>query len=542
MEDRPHRPIDDARLSGEKPTPVLRLTDISKSFSGAKALDRVSLDVLPGEVHGLLGKNGSGKSTLVKVLAGFHAPDPGGRLESNGEPVPLPLGPGDFRRLGMSFCHQNLGLIPSLTVLENLRLAHLTTARTLRIDWAAERRQARAALERFALDLDIGERVDRLSPVERALLAIVRAFEDNRATTAATGRPGLILLDEPTPFLPRQGVDKLFALVRSIAATGSSVIYISHDIDEVMTITDRVTVLRDGRMVGERVTREATHAQIVELIVGRTFARLPANLHEHRPAAEGHIIIRGLAGKTLKSTDLALGRGEILGVTGLIGSGYEEIPYLLFGAQPCRSGSLAIDGGAATALVGVTPRRALDLGLALLPGDRQAAGGIDSLTIADNMLLPDLDRFFRRGRLDRAAMQREALALCARFEVKPNDPTEKLAKLSGGNAQKVLIARLMNRKPKLLLLDEPTQGVDVGTRVQIFAALREAAAQGMSVICASSDAEQLAELCDRVLVFARGAICDEIAGPALTKDAVAEACYASMDLSRRPAAAELQAG
>ncbi len=541
MEDRSHRPADDARLSPERPTPVLRLTNISKSFAGAKALDRVSLDVLPGEVHGLLGKNGSGKSTLVKVLAGFHAPDPGGRLESNGEPVPLPLGPGDFRRLGMSFCHQNLGLIPSLTVLENLRLAHLTTARTMRLDWAAERRQARAALDRFALDLDIGARVDRLSPVERALLAIVRAFEDNRAATAATGRPGLILLDEPTPFLPRQGVDKLFALVRSISATGSSVIYISHDIDEVMTITDRVTVLRDGRMVGERVTREATHAQIVELIVGRTLARLPANPHDRRPAA-AETVIRWLTGKTLKPTDFAVGRGEILGVTGLIGSGYEEIPYLLFGAQPCRSGSLAMDGGAETALVGQTPRTALDQGLALLPGDRQAAGGIDSLSIADNMLLPDLDRFFRRGRLDRAAMQREALALCARFEVKPNDPTEKLAKLSGGNAQKVLIARLMNRKPKLLLLDEPTQGVDVGTRVQIFAALREAAAEGMSVICASSDAEQLAELCDRVLVFARGAICDEIAGPALTKDAVAEACYASMDLSRRPSAAELQAG
>jgi ribose transport system ATP-binding protein len=542
MEDRPHRPGDDARLSTGRPTPVLRLTDIRKSFAGAVALDGVSLDVLPGEVHGLLGKNGSGKSTLVKVLAGFHAPDPGGRMESNGEPVALPLGPGDFRRLGMSFCHQNLGLIPSLTVLENLRLAQMTTARTARIDWSRERRQAREALDRFELDLDIGERVARLSPVERALLAIVRAFEDNRAATAASGKPGLILLDEPTPFLPRAGVDKLFALVRSIAATGSSVIYISHDIDEVLTITDRATVLRDGRKAGELVTREATHGQIVEMIVGRSLARLPAASHADRPAAPGGIVIAGLAGEVLQPSDIALGRGEILGVTGLIGSGYEEIPYLLFGAQPCRAGSLKIEGGAPMPLGAMTPRKALDRGLALLPGDRQHAGAIGSLSIADNMLLPDLDRFFRRGRLDRGAMARQALALCARFEVKPNDPAETLAKLSGGNAQKVLIARLMNLGPRLLLLDEPTQGVDVGTRVQIFAALREAAAQGMSVICASSDAEQLAELCDRVLVFARGAVCDEIAGPSLTKDAVAEACYASMDLSRRPGPADRHVG
>jgi ribose transport system ATP-binding protein len=516
---------------GAKTLPVLHVADITKTFGGAKALAGVSFTVMPGEVHGLLGKNGSGKSTLVKILAGFHAPDPGGRLEFNGEHVPLPLKPGDFRRLGMSFVHQNLGLAPSLTVLENLRFAHLAVERRSFINWRAERRAAIEALGRFGLTLDPNERIDRLSPVERALLAIVRAFEEIRAECAATGRPGLVLLDEPTPFLPREGVDKLFALMRSIAATGSSVIFISHDIEEVLTITDRVTVLRDGRVAGELETAQATHDQIVEQIVGRSLARRAEPVHDQTTAHAPYVRVDDVAGATLRPTNFSIGKGEILGLTGLIGSGYEEAPYLIFGARPCRSGVLKFAAGPAIALAAMSPNRAIGLDFALLPGDRQNASGVDSLSVVDNMLLPDVSRFFRGGFLRRGAMVREARALGTRYEVRPNDPSAKLSSLSGGNAQKVLIARWMNRNPKLLLLDEPTQGVDVGTRVQIYAALRAAAAAGMSIVCASSDAEQLAEICDRVLVFARGRICREMSGTELSKDGIAEACYASINLS-----------
>ncbi len=513
-----------------KALPVLKLTDITKSFGGEKALSGVSFQVAPGEVRGLLGKNGSGKSTLVKILAGFHVPDPGGSLEFNGTPVPLPLKPGDFRRLGMSFVHQNLGLVPTLTVLENLRFAHLTTARRATINWRAERAAARDALARFELAIGTEQRIDRLTPVERALLAIVRAFEEIRAEREATGRPGLVLLDEPTPFLPREGVEKLFGLVRQIAASGSSVIFISHDIEEVMTITDTVTVLRDGMVAGELVTARATHDQVVEMIVGRSLAKIAHASHTaavHTP----FVAVEDLAGKILKPTGLAIGKGEILGVTGLIGSGYEEVPYLLFGARPSRSGTIGFDGAAPLPLAQMSPQRAIALDMALLPGDRQGASGVDSLPVVDNMFLPDIGRFFRAGRLSRGAMLKEALALGSRYEVKPNDPAVKLSTLSGGNAQKVLIARWMNRNPKLLLLDEPTQGVDVGTRVQIFAAIREAARAGMSVLCASSDAEQLAEICDRVLVFAKGRVVRKITGQGLTKDGIAEACYASIDLA-----------
>lgn len=509
--------------------PVLSLRDIAKSFGGAKALKGISFEVRAGEVHGLLGKNGSGKSTLVKILAGFHSCDPGGTMEFNGEAVTLPLKPGDFRRLGMSFVHQNLGLVSSLTVLENLRLSSLTSMAHSFINWPAERRQAREALARFGLALDPDERIDRLSAVDRALLAIVRAFEEIRVASERTGKPGLVLLDEPTPFLPRQGVEKLFGLVRSIASHGSSVVFISHDIDEVMTITDRATVLRDGSVAGSLVTAKATHEDVVEMIVGRKLARSAPVRSTERVERAPRVTIENLSSAKLKNCSLTVGKGEILGLTGLIGSGYEELPYLAFGARPPNSGTIAFDDGKAVAMSSLNPRKAIDMGLALLPGDRQGASGVDSLSIVDNMFLPDIERFFWNGVLHNGRMKAEAKVVGELFEVRPNDPLLKLSALSGGNAQKVLIARWMNRHPTLLLLDEPTQGVDVGTRQSIFLALRAAAAKGMSVICASSDAEQLADICDRVLVFARGSICDEIEGDEISKESIAEACYASLD-------------
>ena len=515
------------RLAPAGPPPVLSVTGIAKTFGGARALAGVSFDVRPGEVHGLLGKNGSGKSTLVKILAGFHAPDAGGRMAFNGEDVPMPLRPGDFRRLGMSFVHQNLSLVPSLTVLENLRFAELASAKVPYIDWRAERRLAVEALERFGLDLDPSERVDRLSAVDRALLAIVRAFEEIRLATAETGKPGLVLLDEPTPFLPQEGVARLFELIRGIVATGSSVIFISHDIDEVREITDRATVLRDGAVAGQVVTREASHGDFVELIVGERLARLEGSRHAGRREFRARAAVRGVAGRGLQPTDVTVGEGEILGLTGLIGSGYEELPYLVFGARRAAAGTVTLGGGAVD-LSGMQPAAALEMGMALLPGDRNGASGIGSLPVFENMFLPDMERFFAGGVMRFGRLRREAKTLGETYQVRPNDPDLVLSALSGGNAQKVLLARWMNRKPLLLLLDEPTQGVDVGTRAMIFDALRRAAGEGMSILCASSDAEQLAEICDRVLVFAKGRVVRELTGADLTRTGIAAATYASV--------------
>jgi ribose transport system ATP-binding protein len=298
-----------------------------------------------------------------------------------------------------------------------------------------------------------------------------------------------------------------------------------------MEITDRISVLRDGALAGELWRNEATHEKIVEMIVGRRLEEAPARSDDTAGERPVFARITGLSGKMLESVSLSVRRGEILGLTGLIGSGYEEIPYLVFGARPGRAGEIALAGKSPVPQADITPRSAIESGFALLPADRQGASGVDSLSVADNMLLPDVGRFFRKGRMRNREMVRFARELGARFEVRPNDPALKLSALSGGNAQKVLVARWMNRSPVLLLLDEPTQGVDVGTRQQIFAALRDAADKGMTVICASSEAEQLALICDRVLVFGKGRIIREIGGDDLSKDVISAACYASAQLS-----------
>ena len=509
--------------------PTLRLENISKSFQATRALDSVSIDVMPGEVHGLLGTNGSGKSTLIKVLAGFHAPDAGGRMQFNGQDVSLPLKPSDFRRLGMSFVHQNLGLVPSLTVLENLRLAQIALAAKGMINWRREKAAAHETLERYGVHIESWRRVDELSAVNRALLAIVRAFEEIREGSEITGKPGLVLLDEPTPFLPKEGVEKLFDLVRRIKAHGSSVIFISHDIEEVMQITDRVTVLRDGRVSGQIDTRDATHEKMVEMIIGRKLeqsADPQTLLTEKKPTFAS---IRGLQGHGIPPCDIDIGKGEILGMTGLIGSGYDKIPYLVFGANSADGGSIALPGAEPMDISAMTPKKAIKNNFALLPGDRAEQSGVGSISIFENMLLPDIEKYFSHGFLSNRSMKKEAFRLGQEYEVRPNDPGLSLGALSGGNAQKVLIARWMKRQPMLLLLDEPTQGVDVGTRDNIFKALKLAASKGMSIVCASTDAEQLAEICDRVLVFARGRIVEEITGGDVSKDNITEACYGSVE-------------
>jgi ribose transport system ATP-binding protein len=279
--------------------------------------------------------------------------------------------------------------------------------------------------------------------------------------------------------------------------------------------------------VGELSRADTTREKVVEYIVGRSLEAAPMRDGGIDKQRAVFARIGNLSGKMLDTVSLDVRKGEILGLTGLIGSGYEEIPYLLFGARRARAGEIALEGSAPLPQASLNPRLAIDMGFALLPADRHGASGIDSLSIVENMFTPDVSRFFKGGRMRNGQMVREARSLGERFEVRPNDPGLKLSALSGGNAQKVLIARWMNRSPVLLLLDEPTQGVDVGTRAQVFAALREAAAQGMTVICASSEAEQLALICDRVLVFAKGRIVRQIDGDALTKDEISAACYAS---------------
>jgi ribose transport system ATP-binding protein len=505
--------------------PRLELRHLSKSFGGTHALRNVALTVLPGEVHGLLGQNGSGKSTLIKILSGFYEPDEG-ELWVDGEQIRLPLAAGQFRELGMSFVHQDLGLVDSLSVLENLRVGELASSRPRwRIRWRAEKRRARETFARYGVRIDPTRAVRELRPVERGLLAIVRAIEESRVARAGYG---LLVLDEPTVFLPREGIERLFALIREAAARGTAVLFVSHDLDEVREITDRVTVLRDGRVVGTVETGAASETEFVEMIVGRRLAALGDVEHRDLRATLPAISIDGLVGKTVKDVSLSLHGGEIVGLTGLLGSGFEELPYLLFGAQRARGGRLVLEGQEID-LTRLTPTTATRAGIALIPADRKEDGSVASLSVVENLALPALDRYFNGVFLERRRLRREGRALMSSFDVRPAEPDLPYGALSGGNQQKVLLAKWFQMQPRLLLLDEPTQGVDVGARQQIYEAITAAAHLSRTVVlCASTDYEQLATLCDRVIVFGRGRVWRELAGSEVGKDRIIEQSYAAM--------------
>jgi ribose transport system ATP-binding protein len=518
-----------AARAGEAPAAVpaaLDLRTLSKTFGGAKALDAAALSVACGEVHGLLGQNGSGKSTLIKILAGFHEPDPGAELRIAGRAVELPLKPGEFRRYRISFVHQNLGLMPALTVLENLLIGQLASQPRLWISWDDERRRARQLFDRYRLDMDPSTPVSRLSPVKRALLAIVRAVEEIGGGKASLGGGGVLVLDEPTPFLPRRDVEQLFALVRSIVAAGNSVIFVSHDVDEVVEITDRATVLRDGRIAGTLITRQSDKQDFIELIVGRRLEALTSGPIDFGQAAPD-LVIEELTGGTLDSVRIAAHRGEVVGLTGLIGSGFDEVPYLVYGSTSVRGGRLRM-GGESIDLSKSRPAAAVRRGIVLVPGDRQNAGAIGALSVSDNLTMPVLGTLFNRLALNRRRMVAHAARVAAAFDVVPRDPLRLFSQLSGGNQQKVLLGKWMQVAPKLILLDEPTQGVDVGARQRVFEAIRRAAGEGATILCASSDYEQLATICDRVLIFARGRVVGELAGAAVSKENIAVHCYNSL--------------
>jgi len=474
---------------------ALAVRHVSKSFRGVRALDGASLTLRRGEVHGLLGENGSGKSTLIRILAGYHAPEPGAELEVGGRPTRLPLPPGRARELGIAFVHQDLGLIPSLSVFENLRLGELAARRDWRISWRRERARAGDALARFGVELDPRRPVARLRPVVRALLAIVRAAEE-------LGGKGVLVLDEPTVFLPEPETRRLFGLARELADAGASVLFVSHDLEEVLELTDRLTVLRDGRVVATGGTAGLEPDALAELMTGR---RLEAAVPRHKPAGRVAVSVADLTGQVVRDISFEVHEREVVGLTGLLGSGFEEVPYLLFGARPGRAGRLSLGNERHDATT-MTPDRALHAGIALLAADGEREGAVGSLPILDHVTLPVLDRYATTLGLDRRRMHRDVAGLLAGLGVRPCEPKLAFHALSGGNQQKTLLAKALNAGPRLLLLDEPTRGVDVGARGQIFTLIRQAAEQGACVICASTDREELAAICDRVLVFSGGRI------------------------------------
>jgi ribose transport system ATP-binding protein len=532
----------------------LSFVGLSKTFGGTRALSKVSLDVLPGEIHGLVGQNGSGKSTLIKVLAGYYEPDAGSQLSIDGAPVRLPLHPGDCRRYGISFVHQDLALIPSLTILENLRVDELCLKPRWYISWKDEIRATKELLEEFDLDLDPLTRIEEVDVGSRALLVILRAMEGMRKgqprlsanrpslnvendfalaksspndlddPKATKLRRGLLILDEPTPFLAGTDVERLFTLARRIKAQGSSVLFVSHDLDEVLTLTDRVTVIRDGMVVSTLVSAEVTKSDLVEQIIGHPLSTMSGKGSGSQNLTNGTppIAVSDLTGEYLHGISFEIGEGEILGMSGLLGSGFSDVPYLLFGAKRAVTGVIRI-GESSYSLTEVTPSMAVEKEMVLIPVDRRGQGLVEELSVVENISLPVL-KDFGPWRLQHSNLRRSVKNLINEFDVRPVDPANRVGNLSGGNQQKVLLAKWLQTKPKMILLHEPTQGVDVGAREQIYQILKKQAASGTIILCASSDYEELATLCSRVLIFSHGKVVEELVGKQLTKDAIAHRC------------------
>lgn len=490
---------------------LLDIRGLRKTFGGTVALAGVDLEIAPGEVHALVGQNGSGKSTLIKVLSGYHVPD-AGTVRVLGADLRFPMRPGEATRRGLSFLHQDAPVAGSMTVLENMRVGRFPGSPVSRINWRQERQRVRQLLGSMGLDVEPDVLAARLPQAERALIGFAAAAQ----TLPDSG--GVLVLDEPTACLPPSGADRLFGAIRSLTRRGSGVVFVSHRLDEVLAISDRISVLREGRLVGTVRTAETTQADIVALMLGRELSRL-------YPERDGVptdpvLTVDNISGRIVGGVDLTVRRGEILGVTGLVGMGQDELPYLLYGALPSRTGSVAVEG----TVVRTEPRQMRAAGVTLLPADRAGSSGVLSASVGENLSLPVLSRFFRAGVLRHKREARAAQALLARYDVRPPRESARLGALSGGNQQKVLLAKWLQSSPKVILLHEPTQGVDIGSRSQIFRIIETAAAAGAAVLIASSEYEDLAHLCDRVLVLNRGRIVAELASADLSEHAIISAC------------------
>jgi ribose transport system ATP-binding protein len=509
---------------GDSFPPVFELRNISKRFGGEQALISVDLEVRGGEVHGLLGPNGSGKSTLIKILSGYHAAEPGAELMIHGQRQQLPLTATAFRRLGFSFVHQDLGLIPSLSVLENLCLDDIVSA-GWRINWRSLARQASTLLAEFGLDVDPKATISELPPWHRPLIAVVRAIGTIRAAMAdAPDRRGALILDEPSARMSEDTVGHLLEVIRSVANLGHGVLLVSHNLDEILSVTDRVTVLRDGRVVGALVTAQASRAQLVDLIVGEPRGGLPARIGPvaSPSATAAEIQISGLRGAAVREFSFRLRPGEIVGVTGLVGSGFDDVGALLFGDRRAAAGILRV-GARQELLSRMTPDRAVGAGMALVPPDRLSQGCIPELTVTENIAMPALGSFTVGGAIRRREMDRQVAAWTGQLGVTPANPELTLSSLSGGNQQKVLLAKWLQLHPRLLIAIEPTQGVDVGARAEIFSLLKDYATQGCAILCCSTDTDQLAELCDAVCVMHAGRLGQVLRGADITRDRITAA-------------------
>jgi ribose transport system ATP-binding protein len=502
-------------MARENVVPVLTIEHLSKTFSGNRVLDDVGLEVLPGEVHALVGQNGSGKSTLIKVLAGFHSPDPGSTVRIPGASIRYSH-PSDALSAGLRFVHQDLALIESLNTVDNLGLVNgFTTGVAGRIRWKKDAADAERRLRALGYSFDVRRLISELAAAERTGVAIARALQGWQDAK-------VLILDEPTAALPSDETAILFEAIDRVRRAGLGVIYVSHRLDEVFSVADRVTVLRDGRHVATVRTDEIDQDGLVSLMVGGV--DLEARREVGNKKAEQVVLdCADLGGDLVAGISFSAHAGEVLGISGLTGSGRDEVLSLLFGAKP-RSGSVSIGGNVVSP---GRPEAAIRAGMALVAADRHKQSSIVSLKVRENCTLTDLRVFSAIGGwLRLRAERKEVRKWINNLDVRPPSTEAVFATLSGGNQQKIVLAKWLRLAPKVLLLDEPTQGVDVHAKGAIHKLVREAAGAGASVVVASSDEAELCDVCDRIIVMHEGAIVSEILGDRMTRAELARLQHA----------------
>ena len=490
---------DTAAASG----PVLRLAGISKSFPGVKALSDVELALYPGQVTALIGENGAGKSTLVKILTGLYQPD-AGRIELDGAAVRFATA-SDAAAAGVTAIHQETVLFDDLSVAENIFLGHAPRGRFGLIDWARMRREAAAILTRIGAQIDPATPLRELGIASKHLVAIARALSIEAR---------VVVMDEPTAALSATEIEELYELVDRLKREGKAILFISHKFDEIFRIADRYTVFRDGQMVDAGRMADVTETQLVEKMVGRAVD----TIFPQRESVPGEVVltVAGYAHPTeFADIGFTLRRGEILGFYGLVGAGRSEVMQALFGVTRPARGAVRIDGRIAVIR---SPAEAIAQGIVYVPEDRGRQGAVTAMPIFQNVTLPSLPRTSRRGFIRMAEEFALARTYTERLDLRAAALDQPVGELSGGNQQKVVIAKWLATRPKVIILDEPTKGIDVGSKAAVHEFMAELAAEGLSVIMVSSEIPEILGMSDRVIVMREGRIAAEFDRAGLTPE------------------------
>ncbi len=517
---------------------ALEVKGLEMRFGPVTALSNLSLEIEQGEIHGIVGHNGSGKSTFVEILAGSHIPN-SGRMELFGKQVDFP----GTTRLRESYplvvVHQDVGLVGSMSVVDNFRVNRFRSGPLGSIRWRDEHRLTRDRLSALGVEIDPKTLVEELSASDQVLVSVARALMDLEVIRerAADKSQSIMILDEPTSSLPSGTVDSFLDTIREVNRTlGTTVIIISHNPREIMSLSHRFSALKNGTLVGTYATGEVSYNELAALMAGqseRDFelagpAMRGGRGYSQEYEAEKVLNVSDLRGDRVKGVDFAVNSGEIVGITGLLGSGYEDIPYLLSGSLAKESGRVVFHE---KELDRINPRKFKDAGAILLPGDRQLTSGIQTATVRENMTMGDLKPFVHRGLL-RHRIERQTVAkMMDRMRIRPRNPDRPLNEFSGGQQQKSLIGRCLLRSAKLIVIDEPCTGIDVGARNEIHATLREIANSGSAVLITSCQYEELPMVCDRVIVLQSGHIAGELSGDQVSEEAILKLCYMDVEAS-----------